>query len=89
MDGEADSRKTLEMRERRSQRSCDKIEDFNNMDEGFMKGQKDKWQRELTQIEQRETDLLPEHEHDQKEVSKVAESGGQVGREQGKSEEIQ
>ena len=54
------------------------------MDEGFMKGQK-----ELTQIEQRETDLLPEHEHDQKEVSKVAESGGQVGREQDKSEEIQ
>ena len=39
---------------------------FKNMDEAIKKGQKEKWQKKLAQIDQRRHDLLPEHAKMQK-----------------------
>ena len=49
MDDKADSRKKLEMR--KITKELHEIGDFKSMDEDFKKGQK--WQKELTQIDQR------------------------------------
>ena len=41
------------------------MEEIENLDEAFVEGQKEKWQQELLQIEQRRNDLS-EHEKVQK-----------------------
>ena len=71
VDGEAYSRKKLEMRKEEITKELRKIEDFRNMDEDFKKGQNDKLQKELTQIEQRSSDLLPLHEQMPKRSQKL------------------
>ena len=43
-----------------------KIEDFTDLDEEFKESQKEKWQQELPQNEQRRNDLMPGHEKTQK-----------------------
>ena len=77
--------KKLEMR--KITKELHEIGDFNSMDEDFKKGQK--WQKELAQIEQRKMTCCQNMKRAKKKknMSNIAESGGQVWHSAGKSDE--
>ena len=62
MDGDAGSRKKLDVRTKEITKELRENEDFKNMDENFLtpakKKQNEKWQKELTQTERKEEQLV-------------------------------
>ena len=71
VDSEADSREKLDQRKSEIEKQLRKIEEFTDLDEGFVESWKKQWQQELLQIEQRRNDLLSEHEKIQKKSQKL------------------
>ena len=71
VDAEGESKKQLEERKKRLQRQVRDIQKFTDMDTLLLEGQKERWQQELQEIEQKRNDLLPEHQKMQKRSQKL------------------
>ena len=71
VDEEGESKKQLEERKKRLQRQVRDIQKFTDMDTLLLEGQKERWQQELQEIEQKRNDLLSEHQKMQKRSQKL------------------